>query len=839
MARWQPDTIYLPNSSFPSGPLSLPPELDIRSTVAPPIYRPLTASAVNEDIILLAEFSEIEGPMPLLTIPRCQPSHLDLNDFVVKVMSTDYLNTSGEFRVCADTQMVQQDIEPGIHVYVHYFTLYDVRARGFVRPMCLSYISSDSRKLLHYFSHLRLLFSKATKYLKLSNLTRFTNEMQELITDLEYTKDRYIQVQRQFSIDMESSPLPQEMAKTPEEILNIPQLSTKDDDQTKVQRAVREIFSTAAATGIPHYNGLLEEAVLTSLGSVGSDKQDVEAAEQKQSTASMRSLTPVSCNLLNSDDDEEALLKHTTLEAVAMQLMECQHIMDIVKPHMDKKDIEEDLACLADQIRSNPQSPLYKAMSKLSMLDVAKEKTKPAICVLSLMKRNFRDMRSVQLLCGVGYITCLIKLQSIHERFSKPFLTLIFEDLDREIHENPFGSLFVGNIPIINVAKLKGNIPTVKPKSYSALCWDDHFVQFLGVEASHVATPDSEYSDAFDLPKDGPYVAAAADCLEVFPVMRASDSGTARQAERKEGMTKASESKKNLESKSELPLLDERQADDNTGASEPNQQDLNQVDGGCVGGSQHSNSSSSSWASLIPDLAGFEEIEEEEEVQEDIAMALGEELITYVGIRERMIASKVCRLSGLVQQFCGVSHCLIHSLLSGRPVVLAAADQYRSLVMLYVRALSTLLPRSPRQKLPMLRWHTGTITSFHIQHYRVVGLCIPERLHVQDLMSNSTLNQVTVLNIETGHISGVAYSGTLVRGVEQYGRRLFHSNSALQAALQAILVTLGLKIYLLYHLLETTDRSANDILKGIGIAKGDWDIIKYLTSLIQAQLKNA
>lgn len=81
---------------------------------------------------------------------------------------------------------------------------------------------------------------------------------------------------------MESSPLPQEMAKTPEEILNIPQLSTKDDDQTKVQRAVREIFSTAAATGIPHYNGLLEEAVLTSLGSVGSDKQDVEAAEQKQ-----------------------------------------------------------------------------------------------------------------------------------------------------------------------------------------------------------------------------------------------------------------------------------------------------------------------------------------------------------------------------------------------------------------------------------------------------------------------------------------------------------------------------------------------------------------------------
>lgn len=58
-----------------------------------------------------------------------------------------------------DTQLVQQDLNPGVHVYVHYFTLYDVRARGFVRPMCLSYISSDYRKLLHYFSQLKQKFT--------------------------------------------------------------------------------------------------------------------------------------------------------------------------------------------------------------------------------------------------------------------------------------------------------------------------------------------------------------------------------------------------------------------------------------------------------------------------------------------------------------------------------------------------------------------------------------------------------------------------------------------------------------------------------------------------------
>ena len=67
--------------------------------------------------------------------------------------------TSGEFRVYEDTQLVQQDLSPGVHVYVHYFTLYDVRARGFVRPMCLSYISGDHHKLLHYFSRLKQKFT--------------------------------------------------------------------------------------------------------------------------------------------------------------------------------------------------------------------------------------------------------------------------------------------------------------------------------------------------------------------------------------------------------------------------------------------------------------------------------------------------------------------------------------------------------------------------------------------------------------------------------------------------------------------------------------------------------
>ena len=112
-----------------------------------------------------------------------------------------------------------------------------------------------------------------------------------------------------------------------------------------------------------------------------------------------------------------------------------------------------------------------------------------------------------------------------------------------------------------------------------------------------------------------------------------------------------------------------------------------------------------------------------------------------------------------MQQFSGISHCLIHSILSGRPVILAGPDHLKSLVVMYTMALGKILPypkilcqnckensclisQNCESKKPVLSWHTGTITEHHIINYKVIGMCIPERLHVQDLMSNETLNQV-------------------------------------------------------------------------------------------------
>lgn len=67
---------------------------------------------------------------------------------------------SGQFSICQDTQILQTHVSHGRHAYVHYFTLYDLRARGFVRPLCLAYVSSNHLKLHNIFPHLRDQFLK-------------------------------------------------------------------------------------------------------------------------------------------------------------------------------------------------------------------------------------------------------------------------------------------------------------------------------------------------------------------------------------------------------------------------------------------------------------------------------------------------------------------------------------------------------------------------------------------------------------------------------------------------------------------------------------------------------
>ncbi|XP_059190155.1 guanine nucleotide exchange protein smcr8b [Centropristis striata] len=177
---------------------SLPEELSV--PLLPP-SNPWTSSArFQRDFILVAEFSEQLGPKPVLTIPddpRVTGS-FDLDHFSVRIMSVDY-QASGpchtppaspgpRLNFSEDSKVVLGDSAEDAFAYVHHVTLYDLEARGMVRPFCMAYVCSAQRKLMENFSELSTSFSQASDSLKTGNRQAFSIELQRKLQELEYTR---------------------------------------------------------------------------------------------------------------------------------------------------------------------------------------------------------------------------------------------------------------------------------------------------------------------------------------------------------------------------------------------------------------------------------------------------------------------------------------------------------------------------------------------------------------------------------------------------------------------------------------------------------------------------
>ncbi|KAI5090257.1 guanine nucleotide exchange protein smcr8b [Silurus meridionalis] len=155
-------------------------------------------SSFVKDFILVSEFSEQVGPQPLLTIPDKSKAcgSFDLNHFSLRIMSVDYQATfagpafSGhpKLNFVEDAKVVLGDSREGAYAYVQHLTLYDLEARGFVRPFCMAYVSSEEAKILNCFRELSAEFSKASECLKTGNRKNFANELDKKLSDLEYTR---------------------------------------------------------------------------------------------------------------------------------------------------------------------------------------------------------------------------------------------------------------------------------------------------------------------------------------------------------------------------------------------------------------------------------------------------------------------------------------------------------------------------------------------------------------------------------------------------------------------------------------------------------------------------
>ena len=122
----------------------------------------------------------------------------DLNHFSVRIMSVDYQAAfpaaaaaspsaypGPRINFTEDSRVVMGDSGSGAFAYVQHMTLYDLEARGFVRPFCMAYVSSDQGKLMERFGELSACFTRASDSLKTGNRRAFATELQRKLQELE------------------------------------------------------------------------------------------------------------------------------------------------------------------------------------------------------------------------------------------------------------------------------------------------------------------------------------------------------------------------------------------------------------------------------------------------------------------------------------------------------------------------------------------------------------------------------------------------------------------------------------------------------------------------------
>jgi hypothetical protein len=160
------------------------------------------AAAWGDDFVVISEFSEHEGPIALQLLPASAAKSVDVSEFVVKIMAVDVNRGSdselGKFhkdsQVVCDVDLPLAGADPPAvarwSAYVHHLTLLDVNARGYVRPICLSYLSREPRKIAAHFLDLSREFSLAAETLKRGNYDLFRRDVERRIADLEFTRVR-------------------------------------------------------------------------------------------------------------------------------------------------------------------------------------------------------------------------------------------------------------------------------------------------------------------------------------------------------------------------------------------------------------------------------------------------------------------------------------------------------------------------------------------------------------------------------------------------------------------------------------------------------------------------
>ncbi|KAJ1526867.1 hypothetical protein ONE63_008425 [Megalurothrips usitatus] len=708
----------------------------------------------DEDFIIFAEFSEVKGPVPLFTVPSYiqHDDKIDVNSFIMRIMSVDYqANPGGQFCICQDTQTLQSHVSPKRHAYVHYFTLYDLYARGFVRPLCIAYVSSNLQKLHKIFPQLRDQFLMITEMIKVNNRQLFKNEICSVLF----------------------------------RVKNMPPA-----DENSVEEDLK----------IDLINGVQKMKI-----------QHGQCVQQYEDFSYMLKIVEAS---LANVEYVVAALDHwhnaLTFKDESSGSQELQDYLTLVSSSSYKKhvNLSDNVCTLEKQLRPIPVlSPWGTA------------------CGLSLLLNMLDSFGSCELSATLGCFPTLSSLQSNIVR--PPEAPNAWEALGK--------TEFLQLLQAIAVGALDASTPSFEDQE----C--DRVEECSSKEGTSGNEGSSSYHSFSDSTCEAVVKSSVQSNSHLSPLQVSVDLSSGSTIDGNQEGSRFLDSFHTVNDDSVSPPRPENRDDFHSiidSYSTPNHSNdstnTNEIiDSADISRTQYSGGDSSSNES-----ESFHDILDELHSDDNWSIGSGNETLPLgaswnhcLWTRHKPITKSGHRLLKFFWTFRSAAQHVIYSLLTGRTLVLTGDSSSERRVQRVMSALSPLVPPLDSDGLRVLRWHQGILVSAHIASYQLIGMCIPERLSIHDMISPRDKNSVTILDVNSEQLLGPAYHGHLLAGVGN-NIRDFPSDHSLLLYLESVLQGIGRKLQAYKALVAACNNELpSHACRQLDIHGCDADIIRYLSKL--------
>eukprot|EP00039_Didymoeca_costata_P007557 m.101197 g.101197 ORF g.101197 m.101197 type:complete len:783 (-) comp13735_c0_seq1:1363-3711(-) len=372
-----------------------------------------------DDLILVAEFDEVSGPRPLMTFPSTVSAAFDQDAFCLRIMAVDFHsqigtpgtsgdNTSvGGFRIIHDTQVLLSEPATNIHAYVHYFTLCDLKARGFVRPFCICFISYSADKILRYFSGLRNDILGICRILKFGNWTQFCAKLKNRERDLLFTKETLL------SLGAKADKIPSEFVEEnePHDGISVEQ---------KIEQVDRVLGDTRRIIGMVQPR--LEDPKLSKMLDDEREYAQAQCAHHGGRIARQR------------------MSSIKSLRSRTSSLKQSKGTMDL------GRTTSETLASNRERTSTMSQSGVdCQECVKTTSMERRPKFFQP------LRARNFdKRLKSLQQLCGLLYSVAMKRLENTLRHYCRDSVVLAMENEEAPLLRNPIHLLTIGHCVTLN-----------------------------------------------------------------------------------------------------------------------------------------------------------------------------------------------------------------------------------------------------------------------------------------------------------------------------------------------------------------------------------------------------